>query len=133
MDRILCLDTIIRGKEHDRLLLNAIVGTLSSNGRAIVDFHNWWHNPLRRIGLLKENFVSNRSYSRKSAESLLAATGIEEFDYYSFCQEFDTDGRFGAACARLMEPTRHIYSFGASTKLAADANVATLSDVSVGK
>jgi SAM-dependent methyltransferase len=133
IDRILCLDTVIRGKEHDRLLLNAIVGTLSRNGKAVVDFHNWWHNPLRRMGLLKENFVSNRSYSRKSAESLLADAGIVEFEYYPFCQEFDTHGRFGAACARLMQPTRHVYSFGAGTKLTPGARITTLPHVSVGQ
>jgi SAM-dependent methyltransferase len=133
LDVTLCLDTIIRGNEHDRLLLNSIVGTLTPDGKAIVDFHNWWHNPLRRMGLLKENFISNKSYSKKSAESLLAAAGIVEFEYYPFCQEFDMDGRFGAACARLMQPTRHIYSFGAGNKSALLADAATLSHVAVGK
>jgi SAM-dependent methyltransferase len=133
IDRILCLDTIIRGNEHDRLLLNAIVGTLTPDGKAIVDFHNWWHNPLRRLGLLKENFISNKSYSRNSAESLLAAAGIGEFEYYPFCQEFDTQRKFGAACARLMPPTRHIYSFGAGGKVTSGANVTTLSHVAVAR
>jgi hypothetical protein len=85
------------------------------------------------MGLLKENFVLNKSYSRKSAESLLADAGIVEFDYFPFCQEFDTDGRFGAACARLMQPTRHIYSFGVGTGFTPGASVATLSDISVEK
>jgi SAM-dependent methyltransferase len=117
IDRTLCLDTIIRGKEHDRLLLKAIVRTLSPDGKAIVDFHNWWHNPLRRMGLLKENFVSNKSYSRKSAESLLAATGIVEFEYSPFYQEFDAHGKLASACGRLIPPTRFIYCFDSGTKL----------------
>ena len=110
IDRILCLDTIIRGQGHDGLLLKSITEGLNRGGKAIVDFHNWWHNPLRRLGLLKDTFVSNTSYSRRSAESLLAATGIQEFEYTPFHQEFPS-GRVGSMCARLIPPTRLIYSF----------------------
>src|SRR5579885_887889 len=52
LDTVICLDTIIRGEEHDRLLLQSIIRSIRSDGIAVVDFHNWWHNPLRRMGLL---------------------------------------------------------------------------------
>jgi hypothetical protein len=101
LDRILCFDTVIRGKDHDRLLLKAIAGCLGTGGTAVIDFHNWWHNPLRRLGILKENFSTNKSYSRKSAESLLHEAGI---------LEFESNG-FGSAFANLIPTTRLIYSF----------------------
>ena len=56
VDRLICFDTLIRGEEHERTLLRSIAGCLSPAGEALVDFHNWWHNPVRRMGLLKKNF-----------------------------------------------------------------------------
>jgi SAM-dependent methyltransferase len=111
LERLICFDTIIRGEEHDRLLLHNLVRSMRPDGKAIIDFHNWWHNPFRRAGLLKENFASNKSYSRQSAESLLANVGIDRFAYRPFHQEFDAKGVFGTTCAHLLPPTRLIYSF----------------------
>jgi len=114
LDRIICLDTIIRGHAHDHLLLKAISDALGPVGKAVVDFHNWWHNPLRRLGLLKENFTFNKSYSRKEAESLLAAVGIAKYKYTPFFQEFEPNGGLKLLCSHLVPPTRIMYSIGAA-------------------
>jgi SAM-dependent methyltransferase len=75
LTHVLCLDSLIRGDRHDLHVLGQIADSLRSWGCAVVDFHNWWHNPLRRLGLLPENFHNNRSYSRREAEALLHAAG----------------------------------------------------------
>jgi SAM-dependent methyltransferase len=111
LDRLLCLDTLIRGEGHDFALLTAIANSLKPTGCAIVDFHNWWHNPLRRLGLLPENFSNNRSYGRAEAENLLRAAGIEEFSLIPFLQEFDADSATGRQLARIVPPTRLVYRF----------------------
>jgi len=115
LDRLICLDTIIRGEEHDQLLLQSIARSMRPDGRAIIDFHNWWHNPLRRVGLLKENFTSNKSYSRKSAETLLNDAGIKRFAYYPFYQECDSNGFWSELYKHLIPPTRLIYSLADSS------------------
>jgi SAM-dependent methyltransferase len=111
LDRILCLDTLIRGKAHEQQLLGAIRQSLSPNGLALVDFHNWWHNPLRRVGLLPENYCGNQSYSRAGAEALLRRAGIRHFGYVPFRQEADPGGVVGTL-SRLLPPTRLMYRFG---------------------
>jgi SAM-dependent methyltransferase len=112
LDRVICMDTIIRGYAHDQLLLKGIFAALNWGGEAIIDFHNWWHNPFRRLGLLKDNFSFNKSYSRKEAESLLESIGISRYKYTPFFQEFEPQGLFGPIWSRLMPPTRVIYSIG---------------------
>jgi SAM-dependent methyltransferase len=114
LDVILCLDSLIRGKDHEMRLLRAIKQALAVDGIAVVDFHNWWHNPLRRIGLLKDNFVGNRSYARRAAESLLREAGIAKFEYIPFCQEFEPEGLSAKICGALIPPTRLIYRFGST-------------------
>jgi SAM-dependent methyltransferase len=111
LDRVLCLDTLIRGEAHDSALLAAIAGSLKPAGYAVVDFHNWWHNPLRRLGLLSENFHNNRSYRRQKAEDLLRHCGAEKFTYLPFIQEFDTGTLSGQFFARLLPATRLLYRF----------------------
>jgi len=54
-----------------------------------VDFHNWWHNPLRRVGLLPDNFSGNKSYTRKELRSLLESSGVGPFQTRPFVQELD--------------------------------------------
>jgi SAM-dependent methyltransferase len=106
VDHLTCLDTLIRGPWHETRLLRSIQGVLSSSGTAVVDFHNWWHNPLRRLGLLPDNFVGNKSYTRKELTGLLASSGIERFETQSFVQEVDPGAGPGKVLARFLPPTR---------------------------
>jgi SAM-dependent methyltransferase len=106
LDRIICLDTLIRGEEHDSVLLGAIVRSLKPGGHAVVDFHNWWHNPLRRLGVLPDNFLDNTSYTRGELRRLLAGTGIHQFEIKPFVQEVDPGQPAGKLFLRLIPPTR---------------------------
>jgi SAM-dependent methyltransferase len=92
LDRLICLDTLIRGEKHELQLLNSIRGSLSPAGVAVVDFHNWWHNPLRRLGLFRDNFRGNRSYSRSQVEGLLRKAAVGPFEYFPFRQDLDDNG-----------------------------------------
>lgn len=109
IDRLLCLDTLIRGEEHELNLLSAIGLSLASDGVAVVDFHNWWHNPLRRIGFLPDNFTGNRSYTRADLRSLFKAAGIVHFEEERFIQEADLGGAVGRLLLQLMPATRFMY------------------------
>lgn len=133
LDRLLCLDTLIRGEGHDFALLTAIANSLKPTGCAIVDFHNWWHNPLRRLGLLPENFNNNRSYRRAEAEHLLRAAGIEEFSLMPFLQEFDADSATGRQLARIVPPTRLVYRFAPYRKRKLDTAALTMGTSSLGR
>ncbi len=113
LDRVICLDTLIRGEGHERLLLQSIKGAVRPDGFALVDFHNWWHNPLRRLGLLGQTFGDNRSYTRLEAQALLSEVGIRNWKYVPFWQEFDQDNSLRSmALRRVLPPTRLIYQFG---------------------
>ena len=107
--RIICLDTLIRGREHERALAGSIHQSLAPDGAAVIDFHNWWHNPLRRLGLLPENFNHNRSYSLRELAPLLAAAGISRYETIPFHQELDPAGGLYSLLARLLPPTRWMY------------------------
>ena len=109
LERVLCLDALIRGQAHETMLLTAIKESLAPSGVALVDFHNWWHNPLRRIGLLTDNFRANRSYTRRETEALLRAAGVSRYDYAAFHQEFDRTTKYGPLLAGLVPPTRFMY------------------------
>lgn len=104
--RLTCLDTLIRGPWHETRLLESIQSILANGGVAVVDFHHWWHNPLRRLGLLRDNFSGNRSYTRKELGSLLASSGIGEFQTQPFVQEMDSADMPGKVFARFIPPTR---------------------------
>ena len=112
LDSILCLDTLIRGEEYDSLLLKSIATCLKPRGKAFVDFHNWWHNPLRRVGILPENFHSNKSYRRSETEDLLRTTDFREATVFPFVQEFDPGSRLDKVCAKALPSTRIIYRVG---------------------
>lgn len=71
-----------------------------------MDFHNWWHNPLRRLGFLPNNFMGNKSYTRKELTSLLSSSGIGEFDTRPFVQEVDPRAAPGKILARFFPATR---------------------------
>ena len=114
IDRLLCLDTLVRGKDHERALLGQIQKSLANQGRGIIDFHHWWHNPLRRLGLLPENFGSNRSYARSSAEGLLRECGIDNWRLVRFHQEFEPGSRLAQGLSRLLPATRLIYDIALS-------------------
>jgi SAM-dependent methyltransferase len=106
---VICLDSLIRGPGHERALLAAIRQSLSPGGAAVVDFHNWWHNPLRRLGLLRQNFGQNRSYGSRELPPLLAAAGIDRHERFPFHQEL-SEGH-GGWLGHLLPPTRWIYRF----------------------
>ena len=106
---ILCFDTLIRGEEHERLLLRSIKRALAPGGRALVDFHNWWHNPLRRIGLLQKNFPSRGSYGRRRVEQFLREAGLARYEFFPFYQEFERHGIIGQLGSFIIPPTRLVY------------------------
>jgi SAM-dependent methyltransferase len=124
MDLLLCFDTLIRGEAHEVGLLEAIVRSLASRGEAIVDFHNWWHNPLRRLGLLPENFRENRSYRRSEADQLLHSIGIQKFCVRQFVQEFDPGAASAGFLSKIFPSTRLIYRFAPAPTRASHTVVA---------
>jgi len=111
IDRLICLDSLIRGAAHELQALASIRRMLASGGIAVVDFHNWWHNPLRRLGLLPENFAGNRSYSRKQLLDLLRQANIDEFEIAEFVQEADQDRFSGKLMLNVLPATRFMVRF----------------------
>jgi hypothetical protein len=114
IDRLLCLGTLIRGKDHEKVLLGQIQKALSGRGRAIIEFHHWWHNPLRRLGLFRQTFGKNRSYSRRGAEALLRECGIDNWKLARFHQELEPDSQFAQALSWLLPATCLMYEFGSA-------------------
>ena len=113
LDCAICMDSLERGEGHERMLLEAIRSSLHPAGVGVVDFHNWWHNPVRRLGLLPENYRLNRSYSRRDATGLVRSCGIDKFQYFPFYQEVEpTSFRIHLAKA-VLAPTRHVFLFKA--------------------
>lgn len=111
IDRVLCLDTLVRGEGHEIAVLKSIRSALAPNGRAVVDFHNWWHNPIRRLGLLPENFHENCSYSSKQTRRLMCEAGVTRFDFFRFHQEFETGNWYRALLSRVIPATRLLVRF----------------------
>lgn len=111
MDHLACLDTLIRGPWHEASLLTSIRHALSARGTAVVDFHNWWHNPLRRLGVLPDNFSGNKSYTRRELHNLLASSGIRQFKTQGFLQEADPAHAIGKLLSRVIPPTRLMIRF----------------------
>lgn len=114
VDHLVCLDTLIRGPWHEEKLLRSIQGVLSSEGTAVLDFHNWWHNPLRRLGLLPDNFAGNKSYTRKELLRLLETSGMGRFETRPFVQEFDPSRVVGKIFAQLIPSTRMMVRLASS-------------------
>jgi SAM-dependent methyltransferase/uncharacterized protein YbaR (Trm112 family) len=106
LDRLICFDTLIRGRQHDLALLRAIVASLRPGGEALVDFHNWWHNPIRRIGLLPDNFVGNTSYRRSRLRSLLREADVPA-ELEGYFAELRADDWYAPLMARVLPATRH--------------------------
>ena len=109
LPQLICTDTLIRGHNHERALLASLHDALSDTGKALVDFHNWWHNPLRRLGLLPQNFGSNTSYTKEGAEKLLFDSGIFHLQYFPFSQEQFVER--SALFKKIIPPTRLMYQF----------------------
>jgi SAM-dependent methyltransferase len=109
LQQLICTETLVRGRQHELLLLNSLRRALSDSGKALVDFHNWWHNPLRRLGLMPQNFGSNKSYTRKTAEKILLDAGITSWNYYSYHQEISQEKN--SVFRQIIPPTRLMYLF----------------------
>ncbi len=110
LDRVLCLDTLIRGLDHERLLLAGLSRCLAPEGQALVDFHNWWHNPLRRLGLLPQNFHDCSSYTRRSVSRLLGSLGVKVLQHFGFVQEVNSAANLSRLAERLLPPARLVYA-----------------------
>jgi SAM-dependent methyltransferase len=108
IQRLTCLDSLVRGPWHDVKLLENIRQMLTPGGCAVVDFHNWWHSPLRRLGLLRQNFGENRSYSRREVLQMLKQAGIDEFAVGGFFQEGDPQRFPMRSFVRLIPATRFL-------------------------
>jgi SAM-dependent methyltransferase len=97
LDAIVCFDTLIRGPLHEQALLEQLLRSVRPGGFALVDFHNWWHNPVRRLGLLPDTFAGNTSYSRGEVKALLSHTGAR----------YELVPYFAERIPRLVPRTRH--------------------------
>jgi SAM-dependent methyltransferase len=111
IDRIACMDSLIRGAHHERNVLSAIKHSLSAGGVAVVDFHNWWRNPFRRLGLLRNNFCNNHSYSKEQARRLVLEAGIESSDYFPFDEAFSSDKHVDQILRSILPPSRLTFRF----------------------
>jgi SAM-dependent methyltransferase len=109
LDATICMDSLIRGEAHERSLLGSILKATASDGVALVDFHNWWHNPVRRLGLLRQNFGMNRSYTRTEVQKLLLDCGIKRFSFHPFHQEVEEKSIKGKLLKLFLPPTRFVY------------------------
>lgn len=112
LNRVICLDSLIRGEAHETRLLRTIQGALRPDGAAVVDFHNWWHNPIRRLGLLRNNFGLNRSYALNEVRQLLNEAGVVAPRYVPFHQETSSYPWLRGLLQRVLPPTRFVYRFG---------------------
>jgi SAM-dependent methyltransferase len=117
LTHLVCFDTLIYGRNHERDLLASIKRMLSPAGSSVVAFHNWWHNPVRRVGLLRRNYPPEGSYSRAETERLLREAGISAYEYFPFHQEFEPGGLLGRIGAELLPPTLHVYRCRAETPM----------------
>jgi SAM-dependent methyltransferase len=111
LPRVICMDTLIRGPKHEGLLLRQIDRALVPGGKAVVDFHNWWHNPLRQVGLLRDNWRENTSYRKSEVDELFRGVAIEPVRYAPFYQEIDPDRPVTTMLRHLIPPTRLVYQF----------------------
>ncbi len=107
MPQLICLDTLVRGQFHEIQLLSSLLSAVSKTGTILADFHNWWHNPLRRLGLLPNNF--DTSYTQRQAEELLKKSGINAWDHYPFHQEILPEAN--SFLRKILPPTRLLYIF----------------------
>lgn len=110
-DVVVATDSLIRGVEHELAALRAIRLALKDEGFAVVDFHNWLHNPLRRLGFLPDNFAGNRSYLFWGVRSLLRRAGLTLVEHVAYRQEEDQTG-LRRVLAPLLPATRFLIVAG---------------------
>jgi SAM-dependent methyltransferase len=108
LDCLLCMDTLIHGEAHEFRLLATITNSLNADGFAILDFHNWWHNPLRRLGLMPNNFGENRSYTKREINQLLESRRIAQSGCFRFHQELNGIGVGHHVLRRMLPATRFL-------------------------
>jgi SAM-dependent methyltransferase/uncharacterized protein YbaR (Trm112 family) len=107
LDVIFCGDSLIYSPFHEGLVLNGINQSLNEGGYAIFDFHNWWHNPLRRLGLMKNPFGECYSYSKQQTDNFVSHR-FPKYSYYKYYQEFP-NGQRASMIPRFFPGTRHTY------------------------
>ena len=107
LDLIYCGDSLIYSPYHEGLVLKGMKQSLKEGAYAIFDFHNWWHNPLRRIGLMKNHFGECYSYSKKQTEDFVNFH-FPVHSYHKYYQEF-ADGQRASFIPSLFPNTRHTY------------------------
>jgi SAM-dependent methyltransferase len=107
-DTVICTDTLIRGWDHERVLLGEINRILKPGGKAVVDFHN---NRLQINGDIC-------LYSRRKIQALLASANIMNYDIYPFgyvpsllVPKESLYPYLDRACGLLLPCQRHIVVF----------------------
>ncbi|HMP86050.1 MAG TPA: methyltransferase domain-containing protein [Lacibacter sp.] len=107
LDLVYCGDTLIYSPSHEHLLLAGMYQALKSGGVAVFDLHNWWHNPIRRLGLLPNNNGKCYSYNRFKADAMVRKH-FPRFRRTGYYQEFPS-GKLPGWIPRLFPNTRHTY------------------------
>ena len=107
LDLIYCGDSLIYSPFHEGLVLNGMKQSLKEGAYAIFDFHNWWHNPLRRLGLMKNYFGECYSYSKKQTDDFVNRL-FPVHTYHKYYQEF-TNGQRASLIPGFFPNTRHTY------------------------
>jgi SAM-dependent methyltransferase/uncharacterized protein YbaR (Trm112 family) len=107
IDAGFCGDTLIYSPPHEGKLLNGIRQALKEGAVAVIDFHNWWHNPLRRMGLMKNTFGECYSYSKKQTDSMVTYH-FPKHTYKGYYQEFEK-GKKPTFMPSFFPNTRHTY------------------------
>jgi SAM-dependent methyltransferase len=106
---VVCLDTLEYGRAQMEEGLAAIRTTLESRGLAVVDFHNWWRNPVRRLGLLPANFPAGGSVSRREAEQMLISHWLTPVAYEGWRGASVRGSVLRRILAKTLAPVRHIF------------------------
>ena len=105
-DMVLCNDTLIYGRDHEKRLLAAIYDILKPGGSAILDFayryhRGFWHVPYS-VG-----------YSRKEMINMLEEAGFSVDKYLPLYHELSGDPEEKRVASRLLKyilpPTRYIF------------------------
>jgi len=106
---LVCLDTLEYGRAQMEDGLAAIRAALEPHGLAVVDFHNWWRNPVRRLGLMPANFPSGGSVSRREGEKMIARHGFAPVAYEGWRGFYVKGSVVRRMLARVLAPARHTF------------------------
>jgi len=79
LDIVLCLDALVRGWEHEKIILKNIHAVLKNNGIAIADFHSI--RPAYLRAFINEPIFS---YSKEEIRSLADEVGIFDWEVFEF-------------------------------------------------